>query len=374
MPTPDTALVYPGQCLFEGDQPVGGARHDAAVRDRRRAVPRRPRLGGGARESAPAGRAVSAADVPADVSQVRGQAVRRRAAPRHRSRGVPTLPDGRRVDRGGARAGRRPVPLADANRTSSSSDPPAIDLLTGSAEVRRAIERGAALRRYRGDVRCRSSASSPSCRRPALMLEYRLSTSAPTDARSRSSAAASTRRTSRTSWWRCTCWRPRPVDELWFVARVRARVRQAAGAVRRTAWRCASWRRRRWGRARRVSDIERALGGASRTLRTVRRLRELHPEHAFSLVIGADLLAEVATWFGGDELRAHGAVHRRRPAGRGAASRTAAPARSTCRRSARPTCAPRSRPGRPSRRSCRGPFSTTYVEQGLYRGREPERA
>ena len=53
-----------------------------------------------------------------------------------------------------------------------------------------------------------------------------------------------------------------------------------------------------------VSDIERTLGGPSRTLRTIRRLRELHPANAFSLVIGADLLSEVATWFGGAELQA----------------------------------------------------------------------
>jgi nicotinate-nucleotide adenylyltransferase len=53
-----------------------------------------------------------------------------------------------------------------------------------------------------------------------------------------------------------------------------------------------------------VSDIERTLGGPSRTLRTIQRLRALHPEHEFSLVIGADLLPEVATWFGGAELQA----------------------------------------------------------------------
>jgi nicotinate-nucleotide adenylyltransferase len=53
-----------------------------------------------------------------------------------------------------------------------------------------------------------------------------------------------------------------------------------------------------------VSDIERAIGGESRTLRTVRRLQELHPEHTFSLVIGGDLLPEVPTWFGGAELAA----------------------------------------------------------------------
>ena len=52
----------------------------------------------------------------------------------------------------------------------------------------------------------------------------------------------------------------------------------------------------------RVSDVERALGGRSLTLRTVRRLTELHPEHAFSLVIGSDLQGDVASWYGGDEL------------------------------------------------------------------------
>ena len=51
-----------------------------------------------------------------------------------------------------------------------------------------------------------------------------------------------------------------------------------------------------------VSDVERAIGGRSLTLRTVRRLIELHPEHAFSLVIGSDLLADVGGWYGGDEL------------------------------------------------------------------------
>jgi nicotinate-nucleotide adenylyltransferase len=51
-----------------------------------------------------------------------------------------------------------------------------------------------------------------------------------------------------------------------------------------------------------VSDVERTLGGRSLTLRTVRRLIELHPEHAFSLVIGSDLQADVSTWYGAEEL------------------------------------------------------------------------
>jgi nicotinate-nucleotide adenylyltransferase len=51
-----------------------------------------------------------------------------------------------------------------------------------------------------------------------------------------------------------------------------------------------------------VTDVERAIGGTSRTLLTVRRLSELHPEHVFSLVIGGDVVGDVPSWYGGDEL------------------------------------------------------------------------
>src|SRR3954471_13720179 len=92
-----------------------------------------------------------------------------------------------------------------------------------------------------------------------------------------------------------------PVDELWFVPAFEhafgkplvpfedrlAMCELAAAAL---------------GPRVRVSDVERTLGGRSLTLRTVRRLTELHPEHSFSLVIGSDLLGDVATWYGGDEL------------------------------------------------------------------------
>ena len=54
----------------------------------------------------------------------------------------------------------------------------------------------------------------------------------------------------------------------------------------------------------RVTDIERELGDESRTLRTVRALQARHAEHQFALVIGADLVAETATWYGAEELRA----------------------------------------------------------------------
>jgi nicotinate-nucleotide adenylyltransferase len=53
----------------------------------------------------------------------------------------------------------------------------------------------------------------------------------------------------------------------------------------------------------RVSDVERVIGGESRTIRTLSHLRQANPGHVFSLVIGADLLPEIPSWLGGDELR-----------------------------------------------------------------------
>ena len=52
-----------------------------------------------------------------------------------------------------------------------------------------------------------------------------------------------------------------------------------------------------------VSAVERQLGVESRTLRTVRRLQQDFPGHAFSLVIGADLVAELPSWQDSAELR-----------------------------------------------------------------------
>ena len=92
-----------------------------------------------------------------------------------------------------------------------------------------------------------------------------------------------------------------PVDALWFVpAHEHAFGKPLAPFDDRLAM-CTLAAGALGPRAQ-VSDVERALGGRSLTLRTVRRLTEMHPEHAFSLVIGSDLLGEVASWYGGDEL------------------------------------------------------------------------
>jgi nicotinate-nucleotide adenylyltransferase len=93
-----------------------------------------------------------------------------------------------------------------------------------------------------------------------------------------------------------------PIDQLWLVPAARhafgkslapfedrlAMCRLAAAAL---------------GPRVQVSPIERDLGGESRTLKTIRRLQQDHPEHTFSLVIGADLVREVASWQGGEELQ-----------------------------------------------------------------------
>ncbi len=56
-------------------------------------------------------------------------------------------------------------------------------------------------------------------------------------------------------------------------------------------------------KAVRVSGIEEELGGDSYTLRTMKALKERHPDHRFSLVIGADLVAERERWHGWPELK-----------------------------------------------------------------------
>ncbi len=53
----------------------------------------------------------------------------------------------------------------------------------------------------------------------------------------------------------------------------------------------------------RVSDVERRLGGESRTLNTVRTLQSEHPGTEFHVVIGSDLVEETGRWFGAEELR-----------------------------------------------------------------------
>jgi nicotinate-nucleotide adenylyltransferase len=45
-----------------------------------------------------------------------------------------------------------------------------------------------------------------------------------------------------------------------------------------------------------VSDVERELGGESRTLRTLEHLQRAHPDWSMRLVIGSDVVADLPKW------------------------------------------------------------------------------
>jgi nicotinate-nucleotide adenylyltransferase len=51
-----------------------------------------------------------------------------------------------------------------------------------------------------------------------------------------------------------------------------------------------------------VSDVERELGGESRTIVTLRALAQRHPDWAMRFVIGSDILGETHKWFAWDEI------------------------------------------------------------------------
>lgn len=92
------------------------------------------------------------------------------------------------------------------------------------------------------------------------------------------------------------------VDELWFVPTFQHPFDKVLAPFDDRLRMCELAATALGPRAR-VSDLERALGGPSRTLRTVQTLRQRHPHDVFSLVIGTDLIAEVDTWTGAADLR-----------------------------------------------------------------------
>jgi nicotinate-nucleotide adenylyltransferase len=93
------------------------------------------------------------------------------------------------------------------------------------------------------------------------------------------------------------------VDQLWFVP-VSRHAFEKPLAPFENRYRMCELAAKGLGPRARVTEIERTIGGPSRTLITLRRLRELHPKDTFSVVIGSDVAAEVPTWHGADELRA----------------------------------------------------------------------
>jgi nicotinate-nucleotide adenylyltransferase len=52
----------------------------------------------------------------------------------------------------------------------------------------------------------------------------------------------------------------------------------------------------------RISDVERDLGGESRTIDTLDTLEERHPDTQFHLIVGSDILEETDAWKRWDEI------------------------------------------------------------------------
>ena len=170
MPTPDTALVYPGQCLFEGTNLSEGRGTTRPFE-----IVGAPYLDG---------HAWMTALQPAQLPGVRFRPLTFRPT-FHKFAGKPC--GGVQlhvVDRAAFRPYRTGVALIAAARELGGNnfrwrtepyefvaDPPAIDLLTGSAGVRTAIDRGAKIDEIQAAFAA-FEAEFAERRRPSLMLEY----------------------------------------------------------------------------------------------------------------------------------------------------------------------------------------------------------
>ena len=93
-----------------------------------------------------------------------------------------------------------------------------------------------------------------------------------------------------------------PVDELWFVPALIHPFEKTLAPFADRFHMCELAAAALGPRAR-VSDIEARLGGPSVTVRTLETLIASHPGVSFSIVIGADLVAETSTWYGADRLQ-----------------------------------------------------------------------
>ncbi len=85
------------------------------------------------------------------------------------------------------------------------------------------------------------------------------------------------------------------VDEVWFVPTFAHAFGKALAPFELRAELCASLAAD-LGPWARVSDIERALGGTSWTVRTLDALAGAHPDNVFRLVVGADVAGQTGMW------------------------------------------------------------------------------
>jgi nicotinate-nucleotide adenylyltransferase len=93
------------------------------------------------------------------------------------------------------------------------------------------------------------------------------------------------------------------VDQIWFVPCWKHPFHKPLAPYENRLRMCELATKGLGSRAR-VSEIERTIGGPSRTINTVRRLRKMNPTHEYSLVIGSDVHDEVSSWYRADQLQA----------------------------------------------------------------------
>lgn len=92
------------------------------------------------------------------------------------------------------------------------------------------------------------------------------------------------------------------VDQLWFVPCFKHPFEKALAPFEDRLEMCRRAAAALGPRAQ-VSDVEGRLGGESRTLRTVTALLAEQPRLELSLVVGADLVAELPSWYGAEQLK-----------------------------------------------------------------------
>jgi nicotinate-nucleotide adenylyltransferase len=91
------------------------------------------------------------------------------------------------------------------------------------------------------------------------------------------------------------------VDELWLVPCWKHAFDKALAPYAQRLRMCELAAAALGPRAR-ASDIEGRLGGESRTLLTIKALRQERPDCEFHLVVGADIEPELPAWYGAEEL------------------------------------------------------------------------
>lgn len=86
-------------------------------------------------------------------------------------------------------------------------------------------------------------------------------------------------------------------DEVWFVVSPQNPLKKATDLIdEKDRYRMASLAVREWGRAIKVLDIEFTMSKPSYSIRTIKKLQELHPDKKFSLLMGEDNILFFDCW------------------------------------------------------------------------------